>query len=84
MEEMAYRYESRKLLKQGQIKAAQLSKLKTGALISKDPVYIGYSKTARQNGFTASQFEFMQALDSQIYRMLRSGEIDKILEAYDY
>ena len=84
MEDKAFDYEAKKLIGEGRLTAAQLSKLKKGAQVSRDPVYIGYSKTARENGFNNSEFEFMQAFDSQIYQMIKSGEIDRILKTYEY
>ncbi len=84
MEEQAYEYESKKLINEGRIKSSQLSKLTKAALVSRDPVYIGYSKTAREKGFNNNEFEFMQAFDSQIYHMIKSGEIERIMKAYEY
>jgi hypothetical protein len=53
-----------------------------GAIIGTDPVYIGYSKPAREQGKYPFQDEFMQAFDSVIYQMGKSGEISEIMNAY--
>jgi len=53
-----------------------------GAIIGKDPVYIGYSEKYLQNGKQPNQYEFRKQFDSTIYKMKKSGEIDKIMNAY--
>ena len=74
----------KKLLQEGLINEPQISRLKKSALISHDPVHIGYSKTALKKGLYPHAATFMQALDSEIYRMTKSGEIRRIMEAYKY
>lgn len=81
MESRVFDYELQRLKQTGHYKAGMKS-LKQGAVIGTDPVYIGYSRTAREQGKYPFQFEFMQAFDSEIYRMIKSGEIPKIMEAY--
>lgn len=82
MEDKAFDYEFRQLKQAGDYKEGTHIKLGKGAIIGQDPVYIGYSKTARTQGKYPFQFEFMQAFDSEIYKMIKSGEISKIMEAY--
>jgi polar amino acid transport system substrate-binding protein len=53
-----------------------------GAVIGTDPVYIGFSKTARESGNWPFLLDFMQSFDSQIYQMIKSGEIRKIFDNY--
>ena len=86
MEEKTFDYEFTKIKHMGKYdEGGKDVKLKKGALIGSDPVYIGYSKTAREKGGYPFQFEFMQAFDSIIYQMGKSGEIKKIMDAYkDY
>ncbi|MDJ0782302.1 MAG: transporter substrate-binding domain-containing protein [Desulfosarcinaceae bacterium] len=84
MEQTAFALESRKLLAEEKVTTAQLDTLQKGATIGKDPVYIGYSKPTRINGYRNREFDFMQALDAVLYRMHKSGEIDEILRTYQY
>ncbi|MDE1465105.1 substrate-binding periplasmic protein [Spartinivicinus poritis] len=53
--------------------------LKKGAVVGKDSVYIGYSKPAIEGGKYPYYMKFMQAFDSAIYKMRKSGEIKKIM-----
>ncbi len=84
MEEKAFDYQFNRLKKKGIYdEGGKHARLKKGAVIGKDPVYIGYSRTAREMGKYPFQFEFMQALDSVLYKMVKSGEIEKIMSAYE-
>jgi len=58
------------------------SKLKKGALIGTDPVYIGYSETAIKSGHYPQSYAFRKAFDAIIYQMLKSGEVERIMDAY--
>lgn len=82
MEEKAFDYELRKLQSEGKYDIRKHNVVRKAAVIGKDPVYIGYSKPARENGLFPFQFEFMQAFDSEIYKMTKSGEIIRIMESY--
>lgn len=82
MEQRAFDYTIRSLREAGVYKD-EMEPLKKGAVIGTDPVYIGYSKPAREEGHYPYQLEFMQAFDSVIYRMRKTGEIDRIMEAYN-
>lgn len=50
--------------------------------IGKDPVYIGYSEKYIQRGQQVDQYKFRKLFDSTIYKMKKSGEINKILSSY--
>lgn len=82
MEQRAFDYTVRSLRKSGVYKD-DLSSLKKGAIVGEDPVYIGYSKPAREKDRYPYQFEFMQAFDSVIYRMRKAGEIEEIMDSYN-
>ncbi len=83
MENKAFDYQFKQLKEKGLYDEGEKhAVLKKGAVIGKDPVYIGYSKTAREMGKYPFQLEFMQAFDSEIYKMTKSGEIEKIMNAY--
>lgn len=53
-----------------------------GAIVGIDPVYIGFSETAIKNGKYQYEYEFRKQFDSIIYRMVKSGERDRIMESY--
>ena len=83
MEEKAFEYQFKKIQNTKKHAAlAKKAKIKTAVIIGTDPVYIGYSKPARLNNKYPYQFDFMQAFDSEIYKMIKSGEIAKIMNAY--
>lgn len=82
MEKTAFSHTLRNLTQEGLYDPETDATLKTGAVIGSDPVYIGYSKPARLENKYPFQFEFMQAFDSEIYRMLKSGEIEDILNQH--
>jgi polar amino acid transport system substrate-binding protein len=52
-----------------------------GVEISRNEVYIGYSKKAIQSGNYPFHMDFRQKFDSELFKMIRSGERDKILFA---
>ncbi|MCP3944150.1 MAG: amino acid ABC transporter substrate-binding protein [Desulfobacteraceae bacterium] len=82
MEDKAFDYLFRQLKQTGNYNEKKNIRLKKGAIIGTDPVYIGYSKTAMEMGKYPFQFEFMQAFDSEIYKMIKSDEINKIMDAF--
>ena len=82
MEERAFDFVFNQLQKSGEFGQGQHMPIRKCAIIGQDPVYIGYSKTAREAGKYPFQFEFMQAFDSVIYKMIKSGEIKKIMDSY--
>jgi len=82
MEETAFDYAYGKLKLSGKYNQ-RMARIKKGAIIGIDPVYIGYSKTARKKGTYPFQFDFMQAFDNEIYKMIKSGEIKQIMSDYN-
>lgn len=54
------------------------NKIVKGAQISKNDVYIGYSKKAIESGQYPFQMDFRQKFDSELYKMIISGERDQI------
>lgn len=81
MEERAFDYEYKRLRESGEYEETYAEAVK-GAVIGTDPVYIGYSKTARTKGLYPFQDDFMQTFDSILYTMLKSGEVSEIMDAY--
>lgn len=56
--------------------------VKKPSVIGTDPVYLGFSNTARLAGKYPFQNDFMQELDSILYKMYKSGEIEKIMAQF--
>jgi len=82
MEDTAFDYAYGKLKLSGQYNQ-KMATIRKGAIIGVDPVYIGYSKTARKMGKYPFQYDFMQAFDNEIYKMIKSDEIKKIMSSYN-
>ena len=82
MEIGAYHYELERLNAIGKLKGTAFPEPVIGALVGEDPVYIGYSKAMVDSGKVPHHRDFMQAFDSIIYQMGKSGEIEKIMRAY--
>ena len=82
MENEAFDFVFSELRESGEYEEGRHIPLRKGAIVGQDPVYIGYSKPARKAGKYPFQFEFMQAFDSVIYKMNKSGEIKKIMNSY--
>ena len=81
MEQKAFDHALRELMDSGD-HTNGMKHLKKGAIIGTDPVYIGYSRPAREKGLYPFQFEFMQAFDSELYRMIKRGEVAEIMNSY--
>ncbi|WP_422376581.1 substrate-binding periplasmic protein [Roseibium sp.] len=79
MEETAFDIELARIRKTSNRRGMELLK---GPVSNSDPVYVGYSRPAREQGKFPFRYDFMQALDSQIYLMQTSGEIRKIIEEH--
>jgi len=81
MDQTTYNVEYHKALKDGRFHP----KWKEPVLsveISRNEVYIGYSKKAIESGDYPFHMDFRQKFDSELFKMIRSGERDKILNAY--
>ncbi len=84
IEKRAFDYLFAKLKEEGSYdEGGKDVRLKKGAFIGIDPVSVGYSKTAMEWVKYPFQFDFMQSFDSEIYMMIKSGEIEKIMNAYE-
>ena len=83
MEEKAFDYQFKKLKDDGTYdEGGKDVTVQKGSVIGTDPVYIGYSKTARLAGKYPFLSDFMQKLDSILYKMQKSGEIEKIVSQF--
>jgi polar amino acid transport system substrate-binding protein len=82
MEKTAFKIEIKRMLASGEHDVAMDVNYKVGAVIGEDPVYIGYSRPARERGKMPFLFEFMQSFDSEIYAMTKLGEIQEIVEEH--
>jgi len=82
-EEKAFEFELRSLKARGQYdEGGKHVKLKKGAIIGKDPVYIGYSEPGIKSGKYPYANSFQKAFDIEIYKMLKSGEVSQIMRNY--
>ncbi len=83
MEEKAFDYQFKKLKVNGKYdEGGKDVVVQKASVIGTDPVYIGFSKTARLAGKYPFQDDFMQELDSILYKMHKSGEIEKIMAQF--
>ncbi|MDI9244602.1 hypothetical protein [Marinobacter sp. CHS3-4] len=82
MEENAFQLLTKQIYASETYYRLQDVKYEVGAVVGTDPVYIGFSKTARESGDWPFLLDFMQSFDSQIYQMIKSGEIRKIFDNY--
>lgn len=82
MENSAFDYEFDDLKQSGLYDEKKHAKLIKGATIGTDAVYIGYSEKAIKSGKYPYQYEFRKSFDSVIYKMIKSGEIKSIMDAY--
>jgi len=82
MEDKAFDYVFEQLKKSERYQEGRNVALKKGAVIGPDPVSIGYSKPAIEAGKYSFKSEFMKSFDSEIYKMIKAGEIERIMDAY--
>jgi polar amino acid transport system substrate-binding protein len=82
MEENAFKILTKQIVESETYDERQDVKYEVGAVIGTDPVYIGFSKPARESGNWPFLFDFMQSFDSEIYKMIKSGEISRIFANY--
>ena len=54
--------------------------LRKGPITNTDPVYIGYSRPAREAGKFPYMFDFMQAFDSAIYAMQKDNSLEQLMQ----
>jgi polar amino acid transport system substrate-binding protein len=77
-EEVMFNLELRKAQENG-IYKSNWAKPKLGAAVSINDLYIGYSKKAIQSGKYPFHMDFRQKFDSELFKMIQSGERDRIL-----
>jgi polar amino acid transport system substrate-binding protein len=81
MDQTTYNVEYHKAVKNGKF-PSNWKKPVLGVEISRNEVYIGYSKKAIESGAYPFHMDFRQKFDSELFKMIRSGERDKILNSY--
>jgi len=81
MDQTTYNVEYNKAVKNGKY-VSSWKKPVLGVEISRNDVYIGYSKKAIESGQYPYHMDFRQKFDAELFKMIRSGERDKILNAY--
>ena len=81
MDQTTYNVEYHKAVKDGRY-FSNWKKPVLGVEISRNDVYIGYSKKAIESGQYPYHMDFRQKFDAELFKMIRSGERDKILNAY--
>jgi len=81
MDKRTYNVEYHKAVKNGKFPSSWI-KPKLSVEISRNEVYIGYSKKAIESGKYPFHMDFRQKFDSELFKMIRSGERDKILYSY--
>ena len=82
MENREFDYVFKRILKSGVHGNKVHSELIKGPVVGTNPVYIGYSASAIKSGKYPYAQEFQKAFDVVIYQMTKSGEIKKIMNAY--
>jgi polar amino acid transport system substrate-binding protein len=82
MENRAFDYGLNSLKESGKYSDDVHNKLVKTAVIGTDPVYIGYSESAIKTGKYSYEYSFRKALDVIIYQMIKTGEVERIMDAY--
>lgn len=82
MEKLAFEIEIKRLEKVGVYDPSIHEKLLIGAVIGTDPVYIGYSETAIKNDKYPYANKFQKDFDVIMYKMLKNGEVKRIMDNY--
>lgn len=82
MNEAAYEYEIRKLIADKKYIRGRDAEMVKTAVVGKDASYIGYSKTAINAGKYPFHQKFRQQFDAELYKMLKAGEVKKIMSDY--
>jgi polar amino acid transport system substrate-binding protein len=80
MDQTTYNVEYNKAVSNGKFNSSWKEPV-LGVEISRNEVYIGYSKIAIESGKYPFHMDFRQQFDSELFKMIRSGERDKILNA---
>ncbi len=82
MEDKSFDFEISRLKRTGIYNEKIHPVYRKGAIVGIDPVYIGFSELAIKNGKHRYEYEFRKKFDAIIYRMIKSGERDRIMESY--
>ncbi|MFT7185778.1 MAG: polar amino acid transport system substrate-binding protein [Pseudohongiellaceae bacterium] len=76
MEDTSFNFELKSAINNGSFKS-DWEKPLLGAEISRNDIYIGYSKKAIQEGKYPFHLDFRQKFDAIIFQMVRSGDVKK-------
>ena len=82
MENREFDYVFKHILESGVHGDKVHSELIKGPVVGSNPVSIGYSESAIKSGKYPYAHEFQKAFDVVIHKMIKSGEIEKIMNAY--
>jgi len=82
MENREFDYVFKRILKSGVHGEKAHTELIKGPVVGANPVSIGYSASAIKSGKYPYAHEFQKAFDVIIHQMIESGEIEKIMSAY--
>jgi polar amino acid transport system substrate-binding protein len=82
MESVAFDYNMQQLSELASIDKASNVGIKKGAVITSESSYLGYSEPALKSGKYPYAGDFQKAFDVAIYQMTQSGEIKRIINAY--
>lgn len=82
MEEGAFDHQLKRMKKSGLYDEKKHAKLIKGPTIGTDPVYIGYSEPAIKKGNYPYAYKFQKAFDVTLYRMIKNGEIPRIMKNF--
>jgi polar amino acid transport system substrate-binding protein len=77
---LSYAWEIGRLKAAGKIDGMSYSKIKEGAVLQVDPGYMGF--TDKDNGKFPFKQDFVKQFDIQIYKMTKSGEIQRIIDGF--
>ena len=80
MDQTTYNVEFHKAVKDGRFDSSWKEPV-LGVEISRNEVYIGYSKKAIESGKYPFHMDFRQKFDAELFKMIRSGERDTILNS---
>lgn len=81
MEEFAFAWNIKNLKNSKQLSNTDPLPLRKVKIVGSDYSYIGYSEVAILSGNFPSQYQFRKAFDSTLYKMQKSGELQRVIEA---
>jgi len=77
MNDAIFEYQVKKMRDESELD--NLVQFKITSIIGSDPVYLGYS----ENYNAPYEYEFRKAFDNEVYKMIKSGEIEEIMNAFE-